>query len=405
MKTNNFPKIIWVASRPPIPPFSGSTSKSLCGIAALSEVTSVKVVSFVEREKKVQCECTFNNFWKERVNGINWVEYGPQSSSLSAAISWRFKFGVQIENSYLHSVLDGLSWKSPDNLLIFDDIIFAPLMTRYGTNAILSPHDCMSKMFWSNLRGSKIKMGTVKYLLQGMIARHYESTFFNKALLIHVVTQRDRVWLEAINTKAKYAVVPNSDLLNPGFTGISQNNWDVLIWGNMGIRSISYGVKVFLDAARKQGWLKQNTIMLAGRVAAKYAQKIIGEDLFSLVTYMPNLEDNNGKLQHAKITVIADVGGAGIKNRCVNILSSGKCLACIYSQMEGIEKACDLGAINATTLAELADRVKKALHEETWMKYAKIGQDIYKQEYSENVIQKLWANMVERAIMIRSNGQ
>ena len=397
------PQIIWVASRPPIPPFSGSNSKSLCGITALSAVTRVDVVSFVRLEKQAESVRAFDKFWSGRTAGAHWVPYGPRANCLRAAITGRFQFGRQLEHSAFPALLDKLGWNSPERLLLFDDITLAPFVAHYGSNAILSPHDCISKMFWSHFRLSPPGLGAARYLFQSLVARRYERSFYHLALLTHVITQRDRVWLEAINPRARYEVIPNADLLNPGFSGSAPNTWDVLVWGDLRIGSIATGAKAFLAAAAQdRTWLAGLRMLVVGRAPAHEAQKILGAVLSSRVAYAPNLEDDQGRLQHAKITVIPDAGGAGTKNRCVNMLGSGKCLACLYPQMEGIERARDRGAINAANLTELAARVKKALRDETWPVYAQMGKAIFECEYSENANRQLWVEMIERAVAIRA---
>jgi len=70
--------------------------------------------------------------------------------------------------------------------------------------------------------------------------------------------------------------------------------------------------------------------------------------------------------------------------------------------MEAVEKACDRGAVNAANLTELAARVKKALRDETWPVYAQKGQAIFERDYSVNVNQHLWAEMIERAVTVRA---
>ena len=86
----------------------------------------------------------------------------------------------------------------------------------------------------------------------------------------------------------------------------------------------------------------------------------------------------------------------------MNILSSGKCLAYLYSQIEGIQKACDRGAINTASLTELTASVKKAHREETWLANTQTGQAIFEHEQSANAKQQLWVNMDERAMAIRA---
>ncbi|MBN2345266.1 MAG: hypothetical protein JXO51_02675 [Candidatus Aminicenantes bacterium] len=398
------PRIIWVAAHPPVPPFSGATGKTLCGIQALAAATAVEVVSFAAPGSEDELAAAFVGYWGSRSVTCHWLRLGPRPGRMRALLSGRFQWGLQLEQSPLSLLLDKLDWSRPEHLLVFDDIALAPFLARFGGNAIISPHDCMSKMFHSHLSGSRSRAEAARYLVQSVLARRYERSFFHLALLTHVVTQRDRVWLETINPRARFEVVANADLLNPGLTATAPNGWDLLVWGDLGIGSIARGARAFLAAAGEQGWLGITRVRVVGRAAAADARRILGSGLFSQVTYAPQLEGGDGRIQHARIVVIPDIGGAGIKNRCVNALSSGKCLACLYPQMEGVEKACDQGAINAGDSADLARRVQRALAQGTWEATARKGQEIYRGAYGLESIFGQWRHMVARAVAIRDHG-
>jgi hypothetical protein len=404
LDSNSWPRIIWVASRPPVPPFSGPISKSLCGIDALSRVTEVEVVTFASTSECVSIADSFAGYWgKNRAVSCRVLNYGPRAGWLQSMITRRFQFGTMIEQSSLASVLTDLDWSSPSRLLLFDDIVLATFTPAYGQNTILSPHDCMSEMFRSHYRLSPVSPKKMRYFIQFLIARHYEQSFYHYALLTHVIADRDRIWLEGINPRARYHVVPNADLLNPGFTSTEQADWDIMIWGDLGIGSIARGAKEFLmTAAQDSEWLANTKILVVGRVPESQAQTVLGKRLLARVQYSVRLENTRGILQQAKITVVPDVGGAGIKNRCVNLLSSGRCLACLYQQMEGIEKAWDRGAINAVAIPELVKRVRAVLSKGTYRRIADTGREIYEQEYSTASIQNQWVQMVRRAVAVRN---
>jgi len=399
MRNKSLPGILWVAARPPVPPFSGITSKTLCGITALSSLTRVEVVSFVEERRREEVELRFQEYWEGRVASSHWVAYGPRKSSLQALLERRFQFGTEMESSSLMELLDRLLRESPDRLLLFDDITLAPFLARYGENAIMSPHDCMSRMFSSHLQRRPLGWEAARLLLQSRIARRYEREYYHLALLTHVITQRDRIWLEEINPRARYEVVPNADLLNPGFSPSRPNGWDLLVWGDLRVGSILRGTKTFLRELSRFSPGEGRTLVV-GRVTEAEARGRLGEDLLSGVTYAPLLEDREGRVQHAKITVVPDDGGAGIKNRCVNILSSGKCLACLYPQMEGVERASDLGALNAMDHRDLARKVRSVLADGSWEEIASRGQEIYAREYGAEANTQAWADMVRRAALL-----
>ena len=399
MRNKSLPGILWVAARPPVPPFSGVTGKTLCGITALSSLTRVEVVSFVEERRREEVELRFQEYWEGRVASSHWVAYGPRKSSLQALLEWGFQFGTEMESSSLMELLDRLLRESPDRLLLFDDITLAPFLARYGENAIMSPHDCMSRMFSSHLQRRPLGWEAARLLLQSRIARRYEREYYHLALLTHVITQRDRIWLEEINPRARYEVVPNADLLNPGFSPSRPNGWDLLVWGDLRVGSILRGTKTFLRELSRFSPGEGRTLVV-GRVTEAEARGRLGEDLLSGVTYAPLLEDREGRVQHAKITVVPDDGGAGIKNRCVNILSSGKCLACLYPQMEGVERASDLGALNAMDHRDLARKVRSVLADGSWEEIASRGQEIYAREYGAEANTQAWADMVRRAALL-----
>lgn len=399
MRNKSLPGILWVAARPPVPPFSGVTGKTLCGITALSSLTRVEVVSFVEERRREEVELRFQEYWEGRVASSHWVAYGPRKSSLQALLERRFQFGTEMESSSLMELLDRLLRESPDRLLLFDDITLAPFLARYGENAIMSPHDCMSRMFSSHLQRRPLGWEAARLLLQSRIARRYEREYYHLALLTHVITQRDRIWLEEINPRARYEVVPNADLLNPGFSPSRPNGWDLLVWGDLRVGSILRGTKTFLRELSRFSPGEGRTLVV-GRVTEAEARGRLGEDLLSGVTYAPLLEDREGRVQHAKITVVPDDGGAGIKNRCVNILSSGKCLACLYPQMEGVERASDLGALNAMDHRDLARKVRSVLADGSWEEIASRGQEIYAREYGAEANTQAWADMVRRAALL-----
>ena len=404
-KNEILPKIIWVAAKPPIPPFFGAILKSVEAIKIISTVTSVDVITFVDKKNSTDISYEFEKYWAGRNYPVKLhpVKYSRTKSSFQAFIIKRFKTSVPIENSNLSEILIKLNWNSTDRLLILDDIILAPLCSRYGANAILSPHDCISEMNWSHFRHSTLNITTFKYYIRFLLARYYEKSFYHFALLIHVVTHRDRIKLQKINPRARYCVVPIGGLFGVKFDKAEKCSYDIIVWANLGISTLAKGVKDFLHILKhKPKLLKNIKIIVVGRTSFAMAEKILGKELLSLVEYSPYLEDKNGKVMKAKITLIPDVGGQGIKSRCLSVLSSGECLACLYPQMEGIEELCDNGAINASTMEELVKKIDLALKKRMYLQISKAGQSIFNRYYNSEYIRELWVEMISRASFIRN---
>lgn len=404
-KNEILPKIIWVAAKPPIPPFFGAILKSVEAIKIISTVTSVDVITFVDKENSADISSEFKKYWGGRNYSVKLypVNYSKTINSFQAIAIKRFKTSVPIENSNLSEILNKLNWNSTDRLLILDDIILAPLCSRYGVNAILSPHDCISEMNWSHFRHSTLNITTFKYYIRFLLARYYEKSFYHFALLVHVVTHRDRIKLEKINPKARYCVVPIGGFFGVKFDKAEKCSYDIMVWANLGISTLAKGVKDFLHILKhKPKFLKNIKIIVVGRTSFAMAEKILGKELLSLVEYSPYLEDNKDKLIKAKIILIPDVGGQGIKNRCLSVLSSGECLACLYPQMEGIEQVCDKGAINASSMEELVKKIDLVLKKKMYHQISKVGQSIFNRYYNLESIRELWLEVIERAVQIRN---
>lgn len=399
--SRSLPRIIWVAARPPVPPFSGITSKTLCGLDALSAMTEVDLITFTDDVPKEILAEALQQYWGDRPISVHIL---PRQKGLSwhqALLRRRFQLSTVFERGSLAAKLSELEWLSPDRLVIFDDIVLAPVARDYGANAILSPHDCMSRMFYSHYRLQAPSVAKLRKYIQYQIARYYERAFYHSVLLVHVVTHRDRVWLEDINPRARYHVVPNADLLNPGLAKDFNSPWDVLVWGDLSIRACAQGAREFILCAQKDSRLTAAKVILIGKVSREAAVQVLGRDVMTHIAYAPRLEDESGQIRSAKIIVIPDIGGAGIKNRVVNVLSSGLCLACLLPQIEGVEAIADRGAINAVTMEELVTRISWVLETHEYERIATLGQSIYKDCYSLSSNRRLWRQMIERALCIR----
>ncbi len=397
----SLPRIIWVAARPPVPPFSGITGKTLCGLDALSAMTEVDLVTFADKSSRDEVAEALQEYWRDRPVFVHMLPMKEKMSWGQALWRRRFQLSTVFEPSSLAAKLSELRWSSPDRLVVFDDILLAPLACSYGINAILSPHDCMSRMFYSHYRLEELSVSKVRKYIQYQIARYYERAFYHAFLLVHVVAQRDRVWLEDINPKARYHVVPNADLLNPGLVRDFDSPWDVLIWCDLNITACAQGARRFVLCAQEDSRLAKAKKILVGKVPNDVAVQTLGQDVMAHIAYASRLEDESGQMRSAKIIVIPDIGGAGIKNRTINVISSGLCLACLIQQMEGLELIVDRGAINAITMEELVKRISWALETREYEIIADLGKSVYQDNYSLSSNRYLWRHMVERALCIR----
>lgn len=391
--------LVWVASRPPVPPFSGVVAVTLCGLTALSARADVELITYAEPGQVELVEEGLRAHWGRRVRA-RVLPYARAVGTAAAAAAGRFKFGYRLDMPRLVATIDALPDR--DRLLVFDDIVFAPMLAAYGPRAILSPHDCMSEMFRSHRATSGWGVGAAEKHVQYLIARRYEERYYHRALLVHLITQRDRVLMQGINPHARYHVASNEDALNPGLSADDPPRCDVLVWADLSVPSSSRGAREFLrSVASDPRWPRGATVVLVGRVPAERVAHYLGAPLPEGVAYSPRLEDTDGRLRHGRVFVVPDAGGAGLKNRCVNVVARGRCLACTYEQMEGIEQLSDVAAINASTPAGLAAGVRRALLSGSYARVGEAAARIYGVEYSRHRIRAQWSEMLERAAAIR----
>jgi hypothetical protein len=226
-ESNGLREIIWVASRPPIPPWSGALLTTLSGISAAASTTEVHVVAFADKAEREAVIARFRGYWGLQPVKLDLLPYGRRAGIVKSLLRRRFQLGSMFETLALKSGLQGLRWSQPSRLLVFDDINFAPLMTEFGSNAILSPHDCVSRMFLSHYRAVRFSRVAAKLYCQYLIALRYERDFYHLALLTHVVTQRDRIALESVNPRARCHVVSYGEWAAVQVVGTTEQVWDV----------------------------------------------------------------------------------------------------------------------------------------------------------------------------------
>lgn len=93
-------QIIWVASRVPVPPFTGVILKPLTGISALAKKYSVQVVTFAHASEMERTASAFSAYWGSNPNvHLNLVAPGKKPSVAESLLLRRFQFGLELERS------------------------------------------------------------------------------------------------------------------------------------------------------------------------------------------------------------------------------------------------------------------------------------------------------------------
>lgn len=397
------PTVVWIASRPPVLPAEGITSTSTGALRALSGVTRVRLVTFADHKNIAATHRHLSRDWPGLDAAPVVVSRRPPSSSLSAAARGQFRLSFSYSTPAFDDSMSKIEWWRPDRLLVFDDILLAPKCRTYGSNAILSPHDCMSALFQSHARLATSGVKWLRNKVQALVAYAHERRYYHLALLVHVVTNRDRVLLERINPLARYHVIPNPPSNQTTSFSCQRPGFDVVVWADLRTDALISDTRTVLLRLREHvSPFRQRRIGLAGRVSTPDAARLLGPGILGGITYGQRLEDlAEGDVLRTAVLVVPDSAGAGMKNRCVDALSNGACLGCLYSQMEGLDDYQDIAAINAPTVSGLCRRIAIALEDGSYVRKAERA-GMITAERRDAGRRARWLTAIERAVDIRS---
>lgn len=379
-------------------PYSGGTLKAYWALRALSAVTPTRLVTFAPAESAPTIRERLCALWSAEGIRPHVLVRPPLPSALSAMTQGRFQTGLAIERSGIAAWLAQQLAADPVSLILFDDIVFAPLLDRYDERALIAPHDCISYMLATHARSALPRPAALRIGIQSRIARSYERRWYHKALVTQAVTPLEKQRLAKVNPLARFEVA--SFRHDPGPISLPPDRFDadLLIWADLGVPSIAEGARRFLTAylsrARHQASARP---LLVGRIPVDRARRLLGAAAMKAVRYDERREDPQGALRHGKITVLPDVRGAGLKSRALSVLSSGSCLACCSDQMAGLEWAADIGAINAASPEGLAAALVARLDCGGWEAIASRGAELYAVNMSEEAVARQWVTLVRRA--------
>lgn len=391
---------MWVAAHPPLAPFSGGKLKTRTALTLCSPYLPIHLLTFAAPETAESVQEQLTEEWCPQGIRVTVLPLNAQSNVGDALLRHQLLTTTRLPLDSALAKITELGGTSDTGLVVMDDIALAPLLNKCGNHTLFSPHDCISAMELSSLRLMPSGIRKIRQLMQYRMSLYYERNYYHKALLVHLVTNRDRKNLQDINSQCRCHVVPYRDESVERAVTQDRFTHDVIVWSDLRRDGLLQGTLKFISEALNSP-LSRRRLLIVGKLSQGEALSKFRYALPNTWDYGQYLEDEQGQMRYGRITLIPDIGGAGIKSRILNTISSGDCVATLYEQMAGIDEIADVGALNSFSFAELVRLIEQSLLDGTWEQIGLTGQMMLQQQLSDEKLRDAWLGMVDRAMVIK----
>jgi hypothetical protein len=186
----------------------------------------------------------------------------------------------------------------------------------------------MSHLFREEARRAATWHERAHFEMRRLYARRAERRYYRRADVVHVVSEQDARELGRIDRAIRTKVIPIAseipadDRLAPVSTRRLR-----MIWGNLGSPVILQGLRELLATAGRRRSTALHGWTLLGRVPAADAMQRLPELSASGLAYLESVPSLSEMLGQAAIVLLPDLGGTGQKNRTLDALAHGCCVA------------------------------------------------------------------------------
>ncbi len=392
--------IVWIAAHAPVPPYTGGKLKTRTALTLCAEHVHIHVITFAAQESINAVRNELTREWGSYGVAVTVLPLREGSNSITALRHRKLLTTTRLPLEEVLEQMKQLGGTCETGLVILDDIALAPMLSYCGMHTLFSPHDCISAMELSSLHQMAVGPRWLRQYLQYIVSLHYERTYYHNSLLVHLVTDRDRKNLLDVNAACRCHVVPYRDDSVTRSNARDKFTHDVVIWTDLNRDGLLQGTIGFVREALR-GSLNERKVLIVGKVTSQEALQKLRTTIPSNWEYSRLLEDDQGAFRYGRVTVVPDIGGAGIKSRILNVISRGDCVAALYEQMSGIDGLADVGALNSFSMNGLVKLVERALDDGSWEQIGLTGQAMLDEEMNETVLRRKWLDMIVRAMTIK----
>ncbi len=206
---------------------------------------------------------------------------------------------------------------------------------RGDSRITFSPIDSYAFRFSRQREAAQGVLAAVKATLSTWFAKVIEKNSYKYASRIFVVGKLDAVCLEGLLGREVNTVplVKRKASIGTPITG--ERAIDILLLGNLAFEPLYHGTEEFLSCcADKMLKLREDTRIVVQSRADSYLEKLEGK--FKGVEFVSYVDDFDQLLSNAKIVVLADLSGTGLKNRILDAFRNGCCVVSTKWGTEGM---------------------------------------------------------------------
>jgi len=302
------------------------------------------------------------------------------------------------ETRLIRNLLD----RTEEARLVIDFISGAPLLPYIKQGVVLSGHDCMSRLFREEAKCAENWRKGVHFRIRELFSRNAERQFAHLADRVHLITQTDADEMSRINPGVKPAVIPISAETPPAHKlKLFSERKERVLWGNLGSPTILSGVRgLFTESKRKSSQVMRGFVLL-GKVSEAEAHQLLPELVTLGIRYQSKVDDLGVFLGNTRIVLLADVSGTGQKNRTLDALAHGCCVAGLAEVFRDIPNDRAAPAfVDTTNMAELVSELEK-LDSAEMAAIARRGQVMFQENFSFPVLKSRWSKLLESLPALR----
>lgn len=385
------PTLVYVSAFPPVACYPHATSlKSTGFLRGLSQQKEIFLLACSANWDFKKTVTEMRRHWGDYEN-IRFAVVNSKTTLLRFLAPFRRSFFSETRIDF-EEIIKQLDLQNRNLPIVFDDICLSSLMPRYGVRAILSAHDCLSRLFLIEFRFATRFSNKVPFLYRHWVARHHEKIYYHKAAAIHFVNSEDESIFKTLSPASRTFICPIAGLLKPITSVACPRDIDLLFWGNLDSSPIIFGLKKLLSMMRSIPFFHKLSIVILGRSSSPDPELFQFEIPF---TYISKCNDLESMLQRTKFCILPDSDGVGIKNRAIDCLSQGACLVGLRSQLGGIPTPLDY-CLAADNLEELPRSIECCYQNNRYVSLAMRGLAVFMQHLTPDAVSRTFLSQARR---------
>ncbi|WP_157837080.1 glycosyltransferase family 4 protein [Geminisphaera colitermitum] len=321
----------------------------------------------------------------------------PQVDSLHVIIC-RLKYPFLMAKCFIFPMLffsSVLGERGNYAYVYIEGIPLAPLIRYFGhCSIIMSGLDAWSLR---QRRLSRKSRGMRKFFLYvyAMFSLWVEKKFYKKATCVHLVSPVDARYYRRVLGISNIAVIPVSVQDERRREHSAAGNY-VVFWGDIRVRYIRAGLDLLLnDVWPSISECMPNVSLIA--LTRMIPDMGMTGDGQRNVRFLEWCDDIDTLLSNARIILLPDMAGTGLKNRTIRALASGRPVIGSRFALEGIPVKAGIDAFLAKNKMEFIEKIKLLLND-TALADA-MGQSARKfvsDNYSSMSVNQQWMDLFSR---------